>query len=152
MKIDKSLVGKKFKNLKDLCSFFGFEYSEGGMERQKLIKDISKCFTLSKEGNALIIEEVKENELVRLDARKLAKGQQKYVEHISIQLLNYLAQSKRTGKPVGVFLTASKLAEITGMVNSKYSIVKYSFNEFMDENPDLTNFDRQEFYFRTAQK
>lgn len=71
MKIGKSLIGRKFKNLKDLCSFFGFEYSEGGMERQKLIRDIEKCFTLSKQGNSLTIVEVKKNELIRLDERKV---------------------------------------------------------------------------------
>jgi hypothetical protein len=148
--------GQIIKNYRELCVLLDIKEKTGKAKIYQM-RELERYFKFNKsDGQSLIIEKIYKNELSKIDNRKLG-NRSIYVEDISVQLLNYLAEHKNDRIFVNddkrTFLTHKEIFEITGMINSKYLPAKKSIEAYISECPtNIEIKDMKEFYIRTEAK
>lgn len=63
------IAGMVFNNYKDLCKFMGWKVQTGTAKKSQL-KELDTLCTWHKEGNKILIDEVYEKKLIKIDKRK----------------------------------------------------------------------------------
>lgn len=106
------------------------------------MKQWSRYFKFSREGNKIIIEEVYSTPKPAIVKRNNVIG---YIDHIEKLLLDLLVQDQNNGQ---VFLSKNKLMQELNMINSNYSYAKQHIPE-LSAFMNICELDIQEFYEST---
>ena len=118
---EKLYVGQTFKNYIELCVFLEQKVVYG-RSRQLQLKDWERYFRYSKKGQKIIIEEIYDEPLPKIDNRGKSEGSRNnykgiYAEYIDVLLLQFLEPSKNKLK---IYTTNNMIAEGCGIVNYNY--------------------------------
>ncbi|MDO4925360.1 MAG: hypothetical protein Q3980_06880 [Turicibacter sp.] len=111
-------VGQVIKNYKELCKILNIEYKKGSSKSIQL-KKLEKFITYHKEGNKFIIDEIKSNDIVLMDKRKLGNTSKTSIEIGDIILHKLLTEYR--GKKVSI--TTTELLYRMNIVTNKYKVL-----------------------------
>jgi hypothetical protein len=154
--ISKIKKGDRIPNYRKACELMNEPVLTGNAKVSQL-KRWETVMNMKKDGNALIIEEIYTIPLSKEDKRTQNRGRSIFVEHVKIQIINYLnAQNKRGGINFE-FVPQPKLYELLGMVNKKYLDINFLSREaienFVEDHPNqYTVFDVEQFLRYTRGK
>jgi hypothetical protein len=107
-------VGQSFKNYKDMCTTLGWEIKNSTNSKNAQYKELARYCKYNKIGHKIIIEEVYETPLPKLDGR--GENNNIYGNLIQLLITDLLAQCDGH-----ISISRSKLMNTIGMVNCNYS-------------------------------
>lgn len=118
-------VGQVFKNYKELCNALN-ENVKSGKSKQLQLKKWERYFSLSKDGNKFIINEIFAEPKEKINNRKGRSGTSTgsrgnnnvYGEKIELLVLDLLVQNKNKGH---VIISKNQLLKAINMINGNYS-------------------------------
>jgi len=142
MNISKLYEGMIIKNYKELCVILEIPV-KGGKGKQVQFKELERYCTYTKQGQKIIITEIFEIPLEKIDLRSEGNNS-KYVEHIQAQLLHTL--SKAEGHKYTI--TKNNLFESLGMVNHLYLDKAQVLKLLPKKDSRFTKFNINHLYLR----
>jgi hypothetical protein len=146
MNINNLTTSQTIKNYKELCTILE-EPIKGGKSKAIQLTDFTRYFTYTKQGQKIIINEVFDKPLPKIDQRKDTEKEgnnSKYVEHVEHLLLHQLAVTEGHKYT----LTKNNLLELLGMVNKLYLQKEIAKKILQNQNYQISNFDINHFYLR----
>ena len=112
--------GQIFKNLKEICETFGWEYKDSTSSRKARLKELDSMCAYHKEGNKIIIDEVFSKQKPIEDKRKTIN----YMGDVETQLLKMLVEEDEGNNGVNIKTTYYLLRKF-GLINESF---KYGSN------------------------
>lgn len=128
VKSDNLKVGQIIKNYKELCKILNIEYKKGSSKSNQL-KKLEEFIIYHKEGNKFIIDEIKNNDIVLMDKRKLGNTSKTSIEIGEIILYKLLTEYR--GKVVS--MTTTELLYRMNIVTKKYKVLSRDIELFKIE-------------------
>lgn len=116
MKIENLVVGKVYKNYKEICEFLN-DKPKAGKSKQLQIKDWERYFNYKKDGHKWIITEIFNEPKEKTDGKMKGNNSSPYLKHMEILILDLLAHQNK-----GNTFTTSKNALLKQLkvINSNY--------------------------------
>lgn len=115
IKIENLQVGQVIKNYKELCKALNIEYKKGNSKTIQL-KKLDEFIVYHKEGNKFIIDEIKKNNMLLIDKRKLGNKSKTSKEIGDIILYKLLIEYRG----INVSITSTELLYRFGIVTKRY--------------------------------
>ncbi|MBW9170757.1 hypothetical protein K2F43_05995 [Clostridium estertheticum] len=131
---DNLKVGMIFKNYKDLCNYLNEQEKGRGNSRNSQFEDWKRFFIWHKVGNKLVIDEIFDIPLDKIDGRKdngHAEGSRNnnnpYGQYVDLILREYMSSKKESI----FYVTTNILAKEFGLINSNYSCASSNKSKFL---------------------
>lgn len=154
MKLENLHVGMAIKNYGELCRLLGVEQKKGGSKKFQ-IKELERYFRFHTEGQKIVVDEVYSVVAKKIDKRKMVSPNAKYVNELSIAIMDYLA-SRVDGEQEAnhEFMTSLDLFEKTGMVNEQYRPLIHNIGqlESLLKSSNIEEDDISDFLERATKK
>lgn len=138
------IVGRIFKNYKELCSFMGWKIQTGKAKKLQF-QEFERICKHHKEGNKIVVDEVYQVAIAKPeDGRINNKGNGKksiYYQDFEILMLHLLENAPNDY----LDFTITQLMQIVGMVNKDYCKYKYS-QRLLAEETQISTEEINQFY------
>ena len=121
MKIENLKVGQVLKNYKELCNVLDIKVASG-KQKQLQLKELERFIIYHKEGNKIVVDEIRSKELKKVDNRNEGNNI-KYANDIEYLILKLLNRFEITGNEK-VGFSKNFLFSHCGLVNDNYKIIK----------------------------
>ena len=131
IKIENLSIGMVLKNYLDLCRVLEVEPKKSSSSRQLHLKDIQRYFSFHKDGYKIIIDEIYENPISKVDKRGLNENSHinqtgAYGKYIRLLVLNMLSQNENQDNSNVVIVGKNNMLEELNMINQNYRYNNYN--------------------------
>ena len=147
------LIGKEFRNMRDMCEQLGLQYKDSTNSRKAIIKEIEQYVELQKKGQKFTIVDVYNSKVNKIDNRGLSEGSRNnnsiYAPYLDKIIGSFIKENDSEK-----YFTLNQLADISQMVNSSYQSMvrnKDIFSAYIRQEYMITNSTSINNTFRTIQ-
>lgn len=142
MKIDKLIVGKRYKSYRELCKELEIK-ATGGRSKQYHLKELERWATFHREGNSYIIDSLKTIPVIKpKKANNTAYGDK--IEDILLYTISNIEENS-------AFFSVSRALALVNLINEDYSKGRNNMHKTANDlNIDISCV--SEFYTRTHQQ